>query len=229
MLNLIFPVLGYTFTAFGVQSDRYELSIDADSLMTIGLNLVDGESYNLTWEGDWIYYELLNTSIRARWDTFRTVGLIYEDGIRFQKQSAISLAFDIWLTPYVVNVKSLSSNEWYGTLRNDTIIRDYDTTFNWSRFVLEDGHHVFVTPFEDHGNITKAIWEDGTLNVTLAKSFEEAGERFNFWRFIGWYGSLLIGDQSWGLPSMFSWVLRILGALSIYAVIMLSRELIGLT
>ena len=226
VLNLIFPVLGYTFTSFGSEAQRYELNLDPDSLMEIGLNLVDAESHVLTFgAAGWEEYTLINVSIRAQWARHRIVALIYEDDIRFQKQSALSKAFNIWLTPYTVEVKSIASNEWFVGLRNDTILRDYDTNFNWTRFVLKDGHHVFVTPFVDDGNMTYALFEGGVLNVTIAKSFDE-DTTFNFWRFVGWYSSLLIGDQSWGLPSMFSWVLRILGALSVFAVVMLTRDLI---
>ena len=228
VLNLVFPVLGYTFTTFSSETERYEMELDPDDMMVIGLNLVDAESHNVTWEGGWVYFTLLNTTIRAQFSRHRIVGLVYQDGIRFQKQSAISKAFNSWLFPYTVEVKSVASNEWFVELRNETIERDWDTNFNWSRFVLQDGHHVFITPFETHGNISKAIWEDGTLNITTAKSFDQ-GTAFNFWSFIGWYGSLLIGDQSWGLPSVFSWVIRILGALSVFAVVMLTRELIGFT
>lgn len=226
VLNLVFPVLGYTFTAFGETTERYEVELDADSLMEIGLNLVDAESHTLIFkDGTWDYYTLINVSIRAQWARHRIVALIYQDEIRFQKQSALSLSFDSWLIPYVVDVKSLASNEWYPGLRNDTIIRDFNTEFNWSRFVLTDGHHVFITPTSEHGNITLAIFGDQELNVTIAKSFNE-DTTFNFWRFVGWYSSLLVGDQSWGLPSIFAWVLRILGALSVFAVVMLTRDLI---
>lgn len=226
VINLVFPVLGYTFTAFGEQSERYEMSLDPNALMEIGLNLVDAESHVLNFsDGTWDLYELVNVSIRASWDTHRLVALIYEDAIRFQKQSPLSLAFDVWLTPYTVSVKSIQTNEWYPQIRNETILRDYDTEFNWTRFVLKDGHHVFITPFLTDGNMTYALYEGGALNVTIAKSFDE-DTTFNFWRFVGWYSSLMLGDQSFGLPSVFAWVIRILGALSVFAVVMLTRDLI---
>lgn len=225
VLNLVFPVLGYTFTAFGAEAQRYETNLDPDSLMKIGVNLRDAESHNLTFSGDWVEYSLVNVSIRAQWANHRITGLIYADDIRFQKQSALSKAFNSWFSPYTITVKSISSNEWFAGLRNDTILRDFDTTYNWSRFVLQDGHHIFVTPFADDGNMTHAIYVTGALNMTIAKSFDE-DTTFNFWRFLGWYSSILIGDQSWGLPSIFSWVIRILGALSVFAVVMLTRDLI---
>lgn len=229
ILNIVFPVLGYTFTAFGEMNERYELDLNPDSLMSIGLNLVDAESQVLTFgAAGWEEYQLLNVTLRAKWARHRIVALIFQDGIRFQKQSAISKAFDVWLTPYTVEIKSVASNEWFVVLRNETIIRDFDQEFNWSRFVLKDGHHLFVTPFTTDGNITKAVYQDGVLNVTVAKSFDEEDTTFNFWRFVGWYTSLLIGDASWGLPSIFSWVIRILAALSIFAAIMLARRMIPL-
>jgi hypothetical protein len=202
VLNLVFPVMSYTFTAWGSQSENYELTLDPDDLMTIGLNLIDGESHNHTFgSGEWKYYSLMNVSTRARWDTFRVVGAVYYDGIRFQKQSPISLAFNSWLSTYTVEIKSLLSNEWFVVLRNETIVRDFD------------------------GNITKAVYDDAHLNITLAKSFDESEERFNFWNFITWYGSIVIGSRSWGLPSIFSWVIRILAGISMLTVILLVKEL----
>ena len=226
ILNLVFPVLGYTFTAFGQQAERYEMDLDPDALMAIGITLVDGESHTLTFKaGTWEYYTVINVSVRAQWDTHELLTLPDEDGIRLEKQSALSKAFDNWWIPYTVPVKSILTNEWFTDLRNDTIVRDFDPQYNWSRFVIKDGHYIFVTPFSTDGNITKAVYEDGILNMTIAKSFDE-DTTFNFLRFVGWYTSLLVGDQSWGLPSIFSWVIRLLGALSVFAVVMLTRDLI---
>lgn len=229
ILNLIFPVLGYTFTSFGGAPEDYETTLDPDSLMTIGLNLIDAESHNLSYNSGWVYYTLINDSIRAQFmDNVIGPGLqVLGDGLTFQAQSSLSLAFDSWVIAYQVNVKSILTNERMKYLTNETIIRDYDSDYNWSRFILMDGHHVFITPFSTDGNITKAVFDDAHLNVTIAKSFDEE-EKANFLTFIGWYSSLIIGDQSWGLPSVFAWFLRILGALSVYAFVMLTKDLIRL-
>ncbi len=228
VINLLFPVISYTFTTFGPRSERYDVDLDPDALEKIGLTLVDGESHNLSWGGGWAEYSLLNVTIRAAWENHREPNILpfeYTDGIQFQKRSGISRATGTWLLPYFVPVKSITSNEWFNILRNDTILRDWNTEHNWSRFVLSDGHHLLITPFETHGNISHAIWIDGNLNVTVLKSFDETEDRFNFWSFIGWYTSLLIGDQSYGLPDIFSWIIRILAAVSILAVILLTKEL----
>lgn len=225
ILNLVFPVMSYTFTTFGPESGTYDVDLDPNSLMMIGLNLVGGESRNITWEGDWVEYTELNVTIRLRWMNIFNLFSPDDDGIVFQKPSAIGSAFGEWVFPYGVSVKSLLTNEWETEARNDTIIRDYDPEFNWTRFVIGDGHHIFITPFENHGNITEAIYVDGTLNVTIARSFDQTEDRFNFWSFLKWYNSLLIGSDAWGLPSVFSWVIRLLAAISILAAIMLVKDL----
>lgn len=217
ILNIVFPVLGYTFTAFGEDTQDYEISLNPDSLMAAGITLVDAESHNITYDGPWVEYVLLNLTIRSSW---------YADAIVFQKRSPIGKAFNTWLFPYFVDVKSLQTNVWSGALLNVTIIDDWDSEYNWSRFVLADGHHIFVTPYATDNNISKAVFEDGHVNVTIAKSFEEDETSFNFWNFLGWYSSLIIGDQSWGLPSIFSWFIRILAAISLFAMVMLTKDLI---
>jgi len=229
ILNIVFPVLGYTFTSFGGSPEDYEISLDENSLLVIGINFVDAESHDLEYNGAWKYYVLLNSTIRARYMDDFPFSTLYapEDGIGFQKQGVISKAFDSWFMPRSVGVKSVLSNIWMRQISNATIITEWNEEFNWSRFILQTGHQVFITPFATDGNITKAVFEDAHLNCTIAKSFEE-DTSFNFWTFIGWYTSLMIGDQAWGLPSMFAWVLRILGAISVFAVVMLTKELIRL-
>lgn len=219
VLNIVFPVLGYTFTTYEEEIEDYEISLDLDSLSSAGITFVDAESHNITYDGPWVEYVLLNLTIRSSW---------YADAVVFQKRSPIGTAFNTWLFPYFVDIKSLQTNVWSGALRNVTIIDDWDTEYNWSRFVLQDGHQIFVTPFATDGNITKAVFDDGHLNVTIARTFEEDESNFNFWNFIGWYTSLLIGNQSWGLPQIFGWFLRILAGISVFAVVMLSKELIRL-
>jgi len=230
VLNLVFPVLGYTFTTFGVSPEEYELDLDPNSLMMIGINFIDAESHTLEYNGGWTEFVLLNVSIRVQFmddvkdPWWTSVG----DGIGFQKESPISKAFDSWYVPYRIAVKSVITNKWSKLITNETLIRDFEFYYNWSRFILSDGHNVFVTPFDPDGNMTKAVFDDGKLNVTIAKSFEADQTSFNFWSFLGWYSSILIGDTAWGLPSVFAWFLRILAAISIFSVVMLTKELIRL-
>jgi hypothetical protein len=226
VMNLVFPVFAYTFTTYGDEPENFEIPLDVDTLNMAGITLIDAESHNLTFTGPWVYYVDINISMRARFMNdiyFGTVRL--GDGIQIQRQSGIGKAFNSWAFPYAVNIKSWGTNQWFTMVSNASIVSEWDTTYNWSRFVLSDGHQVFITPEDTHNNITRGVFQDGHLNMTIAKTFEEE-THFNFWRFLGWYTSLMIGDRSWGLPQVFSWVIRILGAVSILSVIMLTKELI---
>lgn len=229
VLNLVFPVFGYTFTAFGENPGDYEMDLDLDALHMAGITLVDAESHNMTYNSGWVYFTELNKTIRSQFmDNVRDpMILILGDGVTFQSQSAVAMALEGWTMPYRMSVKSVITNEWIKYIANDTIVRDYNTLYNWSRFILKSGHQVFITPNLTHGNMSRAVYEDAHINVTIAKTFEEESN-FNFRRFLGWYTSIMIGSQSWGLPSVFSWVLRILGALSIFAMVMLTKDLIRL-
>lgn len=229
VLNLVFPVLGYTFTSFGADFQEYEIDLSPDALAMAGISLVDAESNDLSYNGGWQYWTLINFTIRAQFmdDVKSPWFTIVGDGVAFQTRGVIGKALDSWFPPAEINIKSITTNKWGRHISNDTIIRDWDSDYNWSRFIIGSSHNVFITPYEGHGNITKAVYEDAHINCTIAKTFETE-TNFNFWRFISWYTSIMVGADSWGLPSMFSWVLRILGVLSIYTVVMLTKELIRL-
>jgi hypothetical protein len=226
VLNLVFPVFSYTFTTFGSEAQEFEASLDADTLTMAGINLVDAETEVMTYDGAWMIFGDLNVTFRARFGSdIRNPRLtIVGDGIGVQKQSPVSLFGNDWAIVYRPDIKSVQTNQWLKLIANETIVQDYDATYNWSRFILETGHQVFITPNLDHGNVTRAVYVDGVLNMTIGRTFEE-DTHFNFWKFLTWYTSLLIGAQSWGLPSMFSWIIRILGAMSILSVVMLTKEL----
>lgn len=228
ILNLVFPILGYTFTTFGVEPEKYDISLDLNTLMMAGINLVSAESHNVTWMGEWVYFEIQNMTTRFRFmeKIYDTTTFAYKDGVAIQRRSPASLALNNWVFPQSVSAKGIKTGNWEQTMTNATIIAEWEQYFNWSRFLLSDGTNLFITCFSGT-NITKSVYEDGTLNVTIAQTFEET-TKFNFRQFLGWYTSLMLGTQSWGLPPIFGWSLKLLSALSILAMILLSKELIRL-
>ncbi|MBA7599850.1 hypothetical protein ES703_06895 [subsurface metagenome] len=228
VLNLVFPILGYTFTTFGADFEDYDISLDSDTLMMAGITMVDADSNNMTWNGPWVYFEIQNRSTRFRFmEDIRDPWItIIGDGIATQRQTAVSKALDNWAVPTRIPVRSVKTGIPSKAMFNSSIIAEWDSTYNWSRFTLFDGTNVFITPFSGT-NITKAVYEDGTLNITVAQTFEES-TTFNFWQFIGWYSSLMLGSEAWGLPPVFAWVIRLFSALSILAMILLAKEMIRL-
>lgn len=229
VLNLVFPVLGYTFTTFGGDIAEYEIGLDPDMLAMAGITLADAETHNITYNGGWVTFTEINTTIRATFmdAIYNPWYTLIGDGMTFEKQTSIGRALDLWggWYSYKMDVKSLNTNEWTKILSNETIVRDWDIDYNWSRFILADGHNIFITPYDTHGNITRGVYVDAHLNCTIAMTFG-TDTNMNFWQFIGWYASIMVGSNSWGLPSMFSWLIRVLGALSVFAIVMLTKELI---
>jgi len=228
VLNLVFPILGYTFTTFEAEYEDFDVSLDMETLMMAGINFVDAESDNLTYNGAWAYFEVQNKTTRFRFmdDIKDPYWTIIGDGIATQRQAPPSKALDNWVFLNRISVKGAKTGNWEKAMFNASIISEWNIEYNWSRFMLMDGTNIFITPFSGD-NITDAVYETGKLNITVAKTFEET-TNFNFWQFISWYSSLMLGTQAWGLPPIFAWVIKIFSALSILALILLTKEMIRL-
>lgn len=228
VLNLVFPVLGYTFTTFGTDYQDYDVNLDPDTLMMAGITIIGAESHNVTYNGEWVYFETQNKTTRFRFmdDILGPALFVVADGIAIRRQSAVSTALDTWLFAHKVAVKGLKTGKYAEAIHNATIIAEWEPVYNWSMFSITDGTKIFITCFSG-SNITKSVYEDGTLNITVGQTFAETSN-FNFWQFLGWYSSLMLGQQSWGLPPVFAWVIRLFSALSILAMILLAKEMIRL-
>ena len=228
VFNIVFPVLSYTFTGFEAEFGDFDVSLDMDTLMMAGINFVDAESDNLTYNGPWAYFEVQNKTTRFRYmdDVRDPWWVIVGDGIATQRQSPGAKARESWDSTYRISVKGAKAGNWLKAIWNSTIISEWNIDYNWSRFMLNDGTNLFITPFSGN-NITKAVYEDGKLNLTVAKTFEQT-TNFNFWQFISWYASLMLGTQAWGLPPIFGWIIKIFSAISILALILLTKEMIRL-
>ncbi len=231
VLNLVFPVFGYSLTNFPADAPtEYEIGLDPEDLEAIGINLVDAEGHNITYFNptNWVDYTELNKTYRAKFGYCRATGGVLHLGDGVQIQTSSVSGWLAWFFGYNVPIKSVVSGISLEYVSNATIISDYNLNYNWSRFDLGTGEKLFITPYNPDWNITYAVQEMGHLNITIGKAFEQT-TGFNFMRFASWYVSIMVGGQAWGLPSIFGWITRILGALSILATIMLARELIGFT
>jgi len=221
-MSMIFPVLGYTFTNFPSGIGDYDITLTAESLMLAGITLEDAESHNVSWGGPFQYYTIGNVSLRSAWDEdwhdpwITPIG----DGLVVERQGTFG-----WLDPGKLNLKSQVTGITKRVISNVTIVNEYDINYNWTWFTTEHGSQVFITPYVRGQNITYAVFNEGHLNVTIGSAIEETGN-FNFMKFINWYTSLLIGELSWGLPPVFSWIVKIISAITILSVILLAKELI---
>lgn len=218
VITLVFPTLAFTFTNFPDEMDTYDISLDAQSLMKAGITLTDAETHNITWNrnGDIFYYSVGNKSLRVIWQDW---GIVLGDGLAIQRPSWFG-----WWDPDFQWLISQSTGAKARIVFNSTIVSEWDDTYNWTWFRSEDGLNVFIQPNDPASDINTAVFTDATLNVTLGYALSEETS-FNFMQFINWYMSLLVGGESFGLPGVFIWILRIVSAITLLSAILLVKDL----
>jgi len=222
--TLIFPVLGYTFTNVPGTIGSFDISIDDETLMLAGITLEDAQTYDLTWQGGYKYYDVGNKTYRAAWaadwrDPWITpIG----DGVAVERHGIFQ-----WWDANKIRLKSYKVGNNFKVITNASIVAEYDTDFNWTRYVTDSGLQVLVTPYTRGISINTAVYTEAHLNVTLGAAIDE-WSNFNFGKFLSWYFSMLLGETSFGLPGVFSWVIRIISAISVLSAILLAKELIRL-
>jgi len=111
---------------------------------------------------------------------------------------------------------------------NSTIIQEWNDNYNWSMFrIPQEGLVMIIQPPPTSDNLTDAVYNDGMITITIGKSLE-IDENINLRKIINWYMGLLLGDRTWGLPSFFTWIVRILTALSVLAMAVFLKEMLRL-
>lgn len=222
--TLIFPVLGFTFTNFPDTIGNYDVSLSAEDLMMAGITLTDADSQDLTYGGGFKYYDVGNKTYRSAWDEdwrdpwITPIG----DGIVVEQPGIFE-----WWDPDKIELKSQAAAYTTKVISNSSIVNEYDVNYNWTRFTTTSGFQVFITPNVRGENITKAVYVTGHLNVTIGSALDESSN-FNFAKFVNWYFSMLVGATTFGLPSVFSWVIKIISAISVLSAVLLAKELIRL-
>ena len=226
VLSILFPVFSYAFTSIGsTDFEEYDISLNPDSLIEVGLVLVDGVSETILWDEGFVYFELLNKTIRAQWgadlrfpDT--------SDGVVIQKRSFISEITNSWIAPYTYTLRASQLNYQTQIADNISIVNNYQAAYNWSRWICEDGYQVFFTPFNMSRSFTDEVMTYGEMNMTIGRAFNEnQGGGFSFGEFITFYLGLISGGDTFGLPWYFSWLMRLISAISVLTAIMLIKDL----
>jgi len=233
VFSLLMPVISFALTTWEDDVEDYEIAIDPNVLMIAGISLSDGITHNVSWKSPYVYYNFQNKTIRTKWtDTWTRIGLVggivdMGDGFAFETQTATNKFLNNWWLPYKYRIRPESESSWDYIANNLTILSNYNPRFNFSRFILEDGYQIFFTPYDPNDNLSRALYETGHLNCTIGISVVESGGGFNFSQFVTWYWSIIMGSNSYGLPTFLSWIVRIISALTLLSGILLARELIG--
>lgn len=227
VISLLFPVFAYTFTSFGASPQDFDISLSYDALTDAGIVLADGESHNITFKSAWTEYTVQNISMRIKWVDSASNGDYFGHYI----QNWIGALTGLWslpriLNPYFGDVSSGVLSP-YG-VNNLTVVTNWNPQYNWTRYkIKENALEVFITPLaSDNNNISKAIYETGTVTVTVGTQVFETGG-MNFIKFTQWYIGVVTGQgQGWGLPSFMNWIVRIFSFLTLLSAYLLATELI---
>ena len=226
VISMLFPIFAYTFTTFGNDPTQFDITLDVTQLENSGIKLSDAVTHEVTFGGSAQEYTVKNQTMRVQWKD----RLFLPDYWSFQQQSYIEKVLGTWLYPEEMRIMFNPALGWLlpDNCENQTIVINFDTEYNWTTGqMVENGLSLFwTTSVSDANNISKAIYETGVLNVTVASEAIKL-EDGNFENFGNWYIQVVTGqDSDWGMPPFMSWIVQIFGFLTLLSAMLLAKEFI---
>lgn len=226
IFNILFSVFGFAFTAFpSTGTTTFNLPIDEDSLYKEGIVFVNATFFNLTYNGNWTYFESADRNMRIAFkeSTLFSDPLV-DDGIIIQQQGLVQQYLDSWLFPTTLSMDvGKSYDPLIKNLPNGTIVNYFESEFNWTRFRTLNSVTGFVTTIEsDDNNITKAVYETGILTITLGEV--EVTIDTDITTFLRWYWNTLFSFGYDGFPSYLGWILKLIVIVNFVSGILVARE-----
>jgi len=233
IISITFPIFSMGLIHFDAQeSSKFDIAISYQALLSAGIYLGDAVSHNVTYGGGYVYFNLNDTEVRVKWDdlgldpaTLLPIG----DAIKVEKKSPLGRLMDSWVFPKRLYIFGEKTNYKSLYIYNSTIIQEWDEDYKWSLFRIPEEGLVMIIQYSPSvsNNITEAVYDDGMITITIGKSLD-VNEKVNFRRAIDWYVGLLIGDKAWGLPPVFTWIVRIITSLGVLAMVIFIKEMIKL-
>lgn len=225
IISITFPTLAYTFTTFGDQPTNFDPTLTPNQLINAGVILSDAETHEVSFLGAVQEYEVKNNTMRVEWRD-PTLGSPYIGNLQ---QTFIERILGTWWYPILMDiVLNPSAGSIPGhALTNATIVNNFDTQYNWTKYtIVENSLMGFITSSQDDNNITKAIYETGLVNVTIASEIFES-DTANLERFANWYIKVVTGQGGdWGLPSFMTWIMRVFSFMTLLSGVLLAKEFI---
>jgi hypothetical protein len=223
LISIFFHYFSYSFTVQAIDYTNFDISLDLNDLYASGIMLGEYDEHNITYDaGTWQEFDIENKTIRLQWKdwAFLTVEDIWDSdsgaGIALQEKNDF-FGFDTWASFYIQGVNK-------GRLiRNATIIDNWETTKNYTKFLSKTSYVIFITDPLKLANISRAVTDDGIITVTIAKNMDWASEN-SLNTFVSWYIGLVTGSETWGLPASFSILVRVMTMLGIFSGIFLMAE-----
>lgn len=226
VLSILFPMFAYTFTTFGVYPEQFDMMLDVEQLENAGIKLSEYETHDVTFGGAAQEYTVKNTTMRVKWmDT-----IIWGDYFANQQQSVIEKVLGTWIYPIEMDlVLDMAAGFILGNdLTNSTVVLNFNSEYNWTKYSpVQNSLTVFITTLAaDDNNITKAIYETGTVTVTVASQVFGV-EDHNLGDFGNWYLQIVTGNGGdWGLPPFLSWIISVFSFITLLAGVLLVKEFI---
>lgn len=218
IFSMSFSYFAYALTFTSMSEDRWDITLSYDDILTAGIMLGEADDLNLTYGGVgtvWQYFTVNNTDIRVEWSWIVGIG----DNFRFQTHVKF---FGMGLAWTEMQIRDYGIN-----LYNSTLIVEWNNQTKWSRFKAKNGYEIFFTDPEQEHNMTRAVYDDGIVTVTVAESITFTND-VNLMTFVSWYAGMITGSNSYGLPSIFNIIMQAISALAMLSVIILAKEMISL-
>lgn len=230
VLSILFPVMAYTFTSFGVATPtQFDITLNTTQLEANGIVLIDGLSQNVTFGGAAVEYVVNEKTIRIQWyDSLLTSDFFYH-----YRQNWLGQILNSWLSPDALGVtvsRSVGILNGFGGLTNGTVLVNYKPTLGWMNYELHEvGLMCFISPATPYGDQLNSSMAAGLVTITVGARGVNATEVLNpqFTDFVNDYMRVVTGqDSTWGMPAFMSWIIRVFAFLTLLAALLLAKEFI---
>ena len=215
IFTVVFTYYSYALAFSVVPEARWDVTLDLDEIFTTGIMLGEADDLNISWASGWHYFDINNTEMRVEWDWIATIG----DHFRFQTHAKFFGVELYWA--------EMSIRDYGGEIFNSSVIIEWNNQTKVSRFKANNGYYILFSDPEQEHNITRAIYDDGNVTITVAESISFADD-VNLRTFIAWYAGMVTGTSRYGLPSVFNIVLQLISVLALLSVVILAKEMIRL-
>lgn len=217
-------MFAFAFTTFANQpSESFETVLDQEKLWREGIVFLNATSFEIDYNDPYIYFTENNRKYRIRWFD-PTIPLRKPAGLHPQQQTIIEQYSDTWYFPEYLTVKigpqKILSRE---GVSNSSMVTYWESDNNWTRFSFS-GLLGFITTSDN--NISKAVYETGSINVTIGEP--DTSSQFDVNNFIDWYWESLFQFNNEGIPVSVSAFVKILTILNLVSATMVIREMLKL-
>ena len=213
---MLFSYFSYSFSLASTPIETWDLSIDKESFYSAGILLGEFDEINVTWSGlttTFYTFTMNETDVRVTWMS-RIVG----DSFYFEQHIFV---FGTGIGWYPMKMRDYGNQIW-----NTSVINEWNNNTKASQFSALKGYEIFFTDPEKLGNITRAVYDDGTVGIILAETANWRDP--NMISFISWYANIVTGTNSYGLPPQFNIVVQLITALSILSLALIVKEMLRL-